>query len=45
MRDPIPDFPLPLQRDEPEPLIPLNRVLHKLYARAAIARGTLGMGA
>lgn len=34
VRNPIPDFPLPLQRGEPEPLIPLNRVLHELYARA-----------
>lgn len=34
LRSPIPDFPLPLQRGEPEPLVPLNRVLHELYERA-----------
>ena len=34
VRDPLPDFPLPLQRGEAEPLIPLNATLHALYARA-----------
>ncbi len=30
----IPAFPLPLQRHEAEPLIPLNDVVHDLYSRA-----------
>jgi hypothetical protein len=30
----IPAFPLPLQPREPEPLIPLNEVVHDLYTRA-----------
>ena len=34
LRDPIPDFPLPLQEGEDEPSIPLNATLHKLYTRA-----------
>ena len=34
LRDPLPDFPLPLQRGEAEPLVPLNATLHGLYARA-----------
>lgn len=34
MRDPLADFPLPLQRGEAEPLIPLNATLHDLCARA-----------
>jgi len=34
LRNPIPDFPLPLQRGDPEPLVPLNQVLHELYERA-----------
>ena len=34
LRAAIPDFPLPLKRDEPEPLVPLNRILHTLYERA-----------
>jgi hypothetical protein len=34
LRDPLPDFPLPLQRGEAEPLIPLNATLHALYTRA-----------
>lgn len=34
VRDPIPDFPLPLQMDEDEPVVALNRLLHDLYDRA-----------
>lgn len=34
LREPLPDFPLPLQRREAEPLVPLNATLHDLYARA-----------
>lgn len=34
LRAPIPDIPLPLQPNEPEPLIPLNQILHDLYTRA-----------
>lgn len=34
VRDPIPDFPLPLQPGEEEPVVELNRVLHELYDRA-----------
>lgn len=34
LRHPIPDFPLPLQRGEEEPPIPLNATLHGLYSRA-----------
>ena len=34
VRQPIPDFPLPLQPDDEEPLIELNRILHDLYERA-----------
>ena len=34
VRDPIPDFPLPLQPDEAEPLVATNQLLHDLYDRA-----------
>lgn len=34
VREPIPDFPLPLQPSDAEPLVELNRVLHDLYERA-----------
>jgi hypothetical protein len=34
VRDPIPTFPLPLRRDEEEPIVDLGRVLHALYDRA-----------
>lgn len=34
VRQPIPDFPLPLQRGEEELLVPLNALLHELYDRA-----------
>jgi hypothetical protein len=31
---PIPDFPIPLLREDPEPALPLNMLLHELYDRA-----------
>ncbi len=34
VRAPIPDAPIPLRDGEPEPLLPLNRLLHDLYDRA-----------
>jgi hypothetical protein len=34
LRDPIPDFPVPLRRRDPEPAVPLNQLLHDLYDRA-----------
>jgi hypothetical protein len=34
VRQSIPDFPLPLQPDEAEPLVELNRIVHDLYERA-----------
>jgi len=34
LRDPVPDFPLPLLKGDPEPLVPLNQLLHDLYDRA-----------
>jgi hypothetical protein len=34
LRDPIPDFPVPLLKGDPEPRVPLNRLLHDLYDRA-----------
>jgi hypothetical protein len=34
VRQPIPDFPLPLQRGDAEPVVPLNALLHELYDRA-----------
>ena len=34
VRDPIPDFPLPLQAGEEEPPVALNALLHALYDRA-----------
>lgn len=34
LRDPIPDFPLPLLKGDPELLVPLNQLLHDLYDRA-----------
>jgi Protein of unknown function (DUF4058) len=34
VRDPIPDVPIPLRPDEPEPILPLNQILHELYDRA-----------
>jgi hypothetical protein len=34
VRQPIPDFPLPLQRGDEEPIVPLNTLLHEFYDRA-----------
>lgn len=34
VRQPIPDFPLPLLRGDVEPSVPLNDLLHRLYDRA-----------
>ncbi len=34
LQQPIPSFPLPLQRDEAQPIVPLNEILHELYTRA-----------
>jgi hypothetical protein len=34
VRQPIPDFPLPLQPGEEEPIVEINRLLHELYDRA-----------
>lgn len=31
VRDPIPDFPIPLRTGETEPTLPLNQILHNLY--------------
>jgi len=31
VRDKIPDFPIPLQEGETEPVLPLNQILHELY--------------
>lgn len=31
VRDPIPTFPIPLRREEEEPALPLNQILHQLY--------------
>lgn len=31
VRQAVPDIPIPLQPDEPEPILPLNRLLHDLY--------------
>jgi hypothetical protein len=33
VRQSIPDFPLPLQPDDDEPLVELNRIVHDLYER------------
>lgn len=34
LRDPIPAFPLPLRRGDPEPTVDLGALLHDLYERA-----------
>jgi hypothetical protein len=34
MQQAIPDFSLPLQSGDDEPMVPLNRMLHSLYDRA-----------
>jgi hypothetical protein len=31
VRDEIPDFPIPLEESETEPVLPLNQILHDLY--------------
>jgi len=31
IRDKIPDFPIPLDESETEPVLPLNQILHDLY--------------
>ncbi|OGO40577.1 MAG: hypothetical protein A2Z04_08545 [Chloroflexi bacterium RBG_16_57_9] len=35
VREPIPSFPVPLRRGEPEPVVDLNTLLHDLYDRAS----------
>ena len=35
LRQPIPAFPLPLQKDDEWPLLELNRLLHEVYDRAS----------
>lgn len=35
VRDPIPDFPVPLRQGEEEPALPLNRLLHDLYDKGS----------
>lgn len=35
VRQPIPSFHLPLQRDDEWPVLDLNSILHALYERAA----------
>ena len=34
VRDAIPDIPIPVQRGQTEPILPLNEILHDLYNRA-----------
>ena len=34
IRDPIPDLPVPLQPDDAEPAVALNRLVHDVYERA-----------
>jgi hypothetical protein len=34
IQQPIPDIPIPLRPGEPEPMLPLNMILHELYDRA-----------
>jgi len=34
IRQPIPSFPIPLRRNETEPILDLNAILHDLYDRA-----------
>ena len=35
LSDPIPAFPIPLKRDEPEPILDLQTLLHQVYDVAA----------
>ena len=34
LQSPIPDIPLPLQKGEDEPTVPLNQIFHDMYRRA-----------
>jgi len=34
VRDPLPTIPIPLRAGDPEPMLPLNQLLHDLYERA-----------
>lgn len=34
LRQPIPSFPVPLLQEDPEPIVPLNQLVHELYDRA-----------
>jgi len=34
LRQPIPSFPVPLLNGDPEPIVPLNQLLHEVYDRA-----------
>jgi hypothetical protein len=34
VRQPIPDFPIPLRPEEEEPMLPLNQLLHDLYDKS-----------
>lgn len=34
LRQPIPNFPVPLLQEDPEPIVPLNQLVHELYDRA-----------
>jgi hypothetical protein len=35
VRQPIPDFPIPLQPGEEEPMLPLNQILHDVYDKSS----------
>lgn len=35
VRDEIPDIPIPLQRGETEPIVPLNKLIHDIYDQGA----------
>ena len=35
IREPIPDFPIPLRPGEAEPILPLNQILHNIYDQGA----------
>ncbi len=36
LRQPVPSFPLPLLNGDPEPVVPLNQLLHDTYDRAGL---------
>ena len=38
VRDPIPRIPIPLRRNETEPILDLNHLLHEIYARVGYQR-------